>query len=64
MLKSIIITLSLLISSTQQVEMKEFPETGLISNGRIDNAQYYDRASSRYGTEFNSEIVVITTFQK
>lgn len=64
MLKSIIITLLLLVNGTQQVEMKEFPEIGLISNGRIDNAHYYDRASSRYGTEFNSEIVVITTFQK
>lgn len=53
MLKSIIITLLLLFNGNQQAELKELNETGLIVNGRIDNAHYYDLKSSRYGTVFS-----------
>lgn len=64
MLKSIIITLLLLVNGTQQIEMKEFPETGLISNGKIDNAQYYDRAHTRYELGLFTEIQKFSPIKK
>lgn len=64
MLKSIIITLLLLVNGTQQVEVKELNETGLIVNGKIDNAQYYDRVHTRYELGLFMEITKFSPIKK